>query len=277
MEKCITQQEKWLKNGFKSINMANQFFNVNTDAVISFTAKLERLNRQGFPNAVRSTLSDGAFEMKKKNILFSAKKNMTVRSPSFFKKFTGVDKAKGYEINSMKAKVGFINTDKDPKKGQKAIVGMEHNEVGGSDSTGAMYLGKTRHNNSLRRKVRLNARYDKKNLARGHQFSVRNSKNRGGQSTVMALMASYEEQKPVFIRPKSGIAYVVKVLSAFNMKEGKREFKLEFLMRSRKKKTAHAKATHFNKEAAIKTSKQMDVFYVKNAEREFNKALKKTI
>ena len=39
--------------------------NVNSTAVIHLTARLERLNNRAFPSAVRATLSDAAFEMKK--------------------------------------------------------------------------------------------------------------------------------------------------------------------------------------------------------------------
>ncbi len=39
---------------------------VNTDSAIQLTAKLERLHRSSFPSAVRNTLNDAAFDMKKK-------------------------------------------------------------------------------------------------------------------------------------------------------------------------------------------------------------------
>lgn len=252
--------------------MANFRFNVNTDASIILTAKLERMQKSAMPSAIRSTLNDGAFAMKKKEILVSAKRNMKVRNSSFFKKFTGVNRATGFDVDSMRSEVGFINTDPNPIKGKKAIEGMESNEVGGSDNTGSMYLGKARGQNSLKRRVRVDKRYDRKKLAQGHNKRIN---TRGGKSNVMALMAGYNEQKPVFIRGKSGIGYVVEVKAVFNMATGKRDFKLDFLMRSRKKNPAKAKATHFNKEAAINTSKQMDKFYLKNATHQFNKFWRK--
>lgn len=251
--------------------MRNQVLNVNTDAIIHLTAKLERLNKYAFPSAVRSTLNDSAFIMKKKNILASAKVNMTVRNPSFFRKFTGVEKAKGKDIDSMFSKVGFINTDPDPKKGQKAIIGMEHNEVGGSDNKGAWYLRKTRGQNSLKRKVQMAKRFNKGNLSKRHLGHKNNS-------SVLAMISSFEEGKPVFIRSKLGIGYVVQVNKVDYEPGGKnRKISVDFLMRSRSKKEAKAKATHFNQEAAIKTSKQIEAFYIKNSEYQFNKVLKSKI
>lgn len=256
--------------------MANFRMNVNTDAAIILTAKLERLNKSAFPSAVRSSLNDASFSMKQKEILGSAKRNMTIRNPSFFRKFTSVKRATGFDVNSMYSEVGFKNTDPNPIKGKKAIEGMESNEVGGSDDTGAMYLGKARASNSLKKKVRVKNRYDRKNLAQGHIKSIRNTK-KGKRSSVMAMIASYEEKKPVFIRAKSGIAYVVEVKEMnYNMITKKRTFKVDFIMRSRKKNVANAKATHFIKESAIATSKNMDDFYLRNATFQFNKVLKST-
>ena len=47
-------------------------------------------------------------------------------------------------------------------------------------------------------------------------------------------------------------------------------------MRSRKEHKAKAKATHFSREAALKTQQKMDNFYLKNATFQFNKVLKST-
>ena len=249
--------------------MANFQMNVNTDAAIILTAKLERMHRSAMPNAIRSSLNDAAFEMKKKNILGSAKLNMKVKNAMFFKKFTGVNKATGFNVDSMYSEVGFINTDPNPIKGKKAIEGMESNEVGGSDSTGSMYLGKARGQNSLKRKVKVASRYDRSKLAKKHIGHKNNS-------SALALISSFEERKPVFIRAKSGIGYVVQVNKIDYEPGGKnRKISVDFLMRSRNKKPAKAKATHFNREAAIKTSKQIDEFYLKNATYQFNKVWKK--
>lgn len=251
--------------------MRNTSFNVNTDAIIHLTAKLERLNKYAFPSAVRSTLNDAAFEMKKRNIVESAQKNMTVRNKTFFRKFTGVKRANGKIINSMFSEVGFINTDANPIKGKKAIEGMESNEVGGSDATGSMYMKKARTANSANRLVRKKARFDKSNLAKGR---VRNKKS---ASNTMNMISSFQEKKPTFVKTKKGTFLVQVEDVKYNMGTKKNEFKLIFLMRSRKKNVAKAKATHFNKEAAVRTSKQIEMFYTKNAEFHFNRVIKSKI
>jgi hypothetical protein len=247
--------------------MANFVFNVNTNAAIVLTDKLERLNKYAFPNAVRSTLSDGAFHMKKKAIYESANKNMTVRNKTVFKKFTGVEKAKySRNIEQMKATVGFI--DKDGIKGSKVPQGMENNEFGGTDDDGLMYMPKTRISGSQKRLVRKSSRYSKSNLVKGR---VRTKKS---VSNTMNMLSSYEEKKPTFVTTKKGRFLVQVTEISWNFATSKNTFKLEFLMRDRKRKQARAKATHFNREAAQSTQKLMEGFYAKNAQYHFDKALK---
>ena len=250
--------------------MARQILNVNTDATILLTAKLERLNKSAFPSAVRSTLNDAAFEMKQVNILDSARRNMTVRNPSFFRKFTGVNRAQGFNVYAMQSEVGFVNTDPNKIKGKKAIEGMEHNEVGGADATGAMYLPKSRTSGNANRLVKRGARFAKGKIATGTSSKMRTKK----LNFVANAYASAQQKKPTFIETSKG-KFLVQV-TKFSSDHKKLNIKMDFLMRSRKQHVAHAKATHFNKEAALKTQKQIEVFYAKNAEYQFQKVLRGT-
>ena len=250
--------------------MANFQFSVNTDATIILTAKLERLNKIAFPAAVRSTLSDGAFYMKKEGIYLSAKKNLTVRTKTVYKKFTGVEKAKfNRNIEQMKATVGFI--PKDGEKGGKVPQGMEASEFGGTDDKGLMYLPSTRAYKNREKLVRKDNRYSKGKIIRGR---VRTKKS---VSNSMNMFSSYEEQRPTFIHSKKGRFLVQVTDIGYNVFTKKRDFKLEFLMRDRKYKNSKSKPTHFVKEAALITQKKMDEFYAKNAQFQFEKVLKSTI
>lgn len=206
--------------------------------------------------------------MKKGNILDSAKKNMTVRNPSFFRKFTGVNRATGWNVSSMQSEVGFINTDPNKLKGRKAIEGMEHNEIGGSDASGAMYLPKSRTSGSAARLVKKKGRFDKSKLAKGTSSKLRTRK----LDNIKNAYASAKENAPTFIETSKG-RFLVQVRK-FSSKGGKLDIKMDFLMRSRKQHVAHAKASHFNKEAALKTQTQMEGFYAKNAEYQFQKVWK---
>lgn len=249
--------------------MSGIHFNVNTASLLQLTDRLERLNKYAFPSVVRSTLSDGAFEMKKKNIFESAKKNMIVRNKTVFKKFTGVQRAKfSSKIETMKAIVGFI--PKDGVKGSKVPAGMEANEIGGTDDDGWMYMNDARVSKSKDRLVRRNARYDKSKVLDIRK--ARNIKTKKASRFIVNSYESYQQKKPFHFYSKKNI-FLVQAKS-FRQKSETADVKLDFLMRRRKDFSATAKPTHFNREAAEKTQKQMEGFYKKNAEYQFNKAMK---
>lgn len=229
---------------------------VNTHANIILTARLERLNRSAFPSAVRSTLSDAAFAMKRVNILASATANMKVKNPTFFRKYTGVKRAAGFNVSSMYSEVGFSPLNE--TKSKKALEGMESNEVGGTDNDGGMYVGKTRTSKGL---VKRNARFNRNNVSKART-----------KSNVARMAVSLKENKQVFINTSKG-RFLVKVRSIDKGSDGKRDIKLDFLMRHRKDHPAKSKATHFVKEAALVTAYQIEGFYLKNATFQFNRAL----
>lgn len=252
--------------------MANFSFDVNTTGIIHLTDRLERLNRSAFPSAVRATLSDAAFEMKQKNILESAKRNMKVKAPNFFKANTGVERARfNRNIEAMSATSGFIN--KRGVKANKAVnYGMEANEVGDTDNTGMMYKKATRSGRGL---VRRNKYYDRGKL-------TKNRSKKKGNAYVQSAFASFKDKKPVMVDTKSGKAIImVKSITQYkraNKKTGRKKGQLKInsvlLMMDRTVKKARAKATHFVKEGAVKTQKQIEGFYQKNAEFQFQKVWK---
>lgn len=249
--------------------MANFRFNVNTSEVLHLTAKLERINRSAFPSAVRATLSDAAFEMKQKNILESAKKNMNVKQPNFFKANTGVERARfNRNVEAMSATSGFVN--KRGIKANKAVeYGMEANEIGAVDNTGMMYKKATRTGRGL---VRRNRYYDKGKITKSYLRSNIKTKKTTKGSYVQRAFSSLIDKAPVMVDTKVGRAMIM-VKSIKNVK-GKLRIKSDLLMMDRTTKKAKAKATHFNKEAAQKTQKQMEVFYKKNAEYQFARVWK---
>lgn len=252
--------------------MSNFQFNVNNDATIILTAKLERLSKSAFPSAVRATLNDASFFMKKEGILDSAKKNMTVRNPTFFKKYTGVKRADGFNVNSMYSQVGFSSSN--DRKVKKALEGMVSNETGGTDSDGAMYMKGARVSGSSKRVVRKAARFDKSKVSKFRAKTFKNGKTQ--KDTFMSrAFTSLDDKAPIFITASNGSRFLVQV-TKINTTGTSPKVTMKFLMRPRKDHVAHAKATHFNREAALKTQKMMDQFYEKNATYQFNKVLKAT-
>jgi hypothetical protein len=83
---------------------------VNNNAVVKHTATLEKLRKSALPNAIRGTLNDAAFDVKQKTMPVQAKDKFINRSPNFFKANSRVEKAVGFDVNTMKSVVGFIDT-----------------------------------------------------------------------------------------------------------------------------------------------------------------------
>lgn len=243
--------------------------NVNTDAAIQLTARLEKISRSAFPLAVRNSLNDAAFDMKKKDILDSAKKNFPgLKAQTFFKKYTGVRKASGFSVNSMVAVFGFLNAS-DPSV-RKAIEGMETQEFGGIIDDGLRYL-KFSRGNRIKGFVQKRNYYDPTKVITG--------RNRGGKGTrkskfVARAARAHQENKPFFMNTMKGNFLVTVKSMTFDRENDKVDIKLNFLMMDRKMKVAKIKRTNFNKEAALKAVNRMDEYYTTNAEKQFKKHLR---
>lgn len=240
--------------------------NVNTDASIQLTNKLEKLHRSAFPSAVRNTLNDAAFDMKKKTILESARDNFNVKQPSFFKKYTGVKRASGFNLSSMRATVGFLNAS--DKKVRAAIEGMEKQEHGGVIDDGLRYLKYSR-GGGLGKKVQKKNYYDKSKIVTGRSKRAGTVKSK----FVARMFRAFKEDKAFFMNTMKG-NFLVTVRSASSTIDGKLDFKLNFVMMDRRVKKSKIKRTNFNKEASELTANKIDDFYRKNAEYQFKKALR---
>lgn len=84
--------------------------NVNNNEVVKFTVKLEKLRKSALPSAIRGTLNDAAFDVKQRTMPMQAKVDFINRSPNFFKATSRVEKAVGFDVNTMKSTVGFMET-----------------------------------------------------------------------------------------------------------------------------------------------------------------------
>lgn len=103
--------------------------NINSDAIVAHTARIEQIGKSALPVAVRGALNRAAFDVKTDTMPKSAKR-FTQRSPTFFKSQSKVKPAQGFDIKTMQSEVGFI-----PASGAKESGGatedLEQQEHGG--------------------------------------------------------------------------------------------------------------------------------------------------
>jgi hypothetical protein len=234
MAKYILLRETLQKNGF------NMRLDVNTDASIKLTAKLEKLHRSAFPSAVRNTLNQVAFEAKK-NVPKQAKENFTIRQNNLFNKMSIVNKANGFNVNRMKSVIGL-----DGSKLPKLAVGLEKQETGGS-LKGSKLIA-----HSLARVSGNSAKKIKKKNYLGTVKNIGTAKKRIKGSKYFRIKKDGKET--VFQNiSKNKIAPVYNVA---------------------KTKTKQIKSKPFIKPSAEKAAKDMESIYKKQAEFQFNKHMR---
>lgn len=84
--------------------------NINNNEVVKFTVKLEKLRKSALPSAIRGTLNDVAFNVKQDSMPKQAKADFINRSPNFFRATSRVEMARGFDVNTMRSMVGFVET-----------------------------------------------------------------------------------------------------------------------------------------------------------------------
>lgn len=215
-------------------------FDVNTDAAISLTAKLERLHRSAFPVAVRSTLNDLGFETKGL-IPRAAGRKFTIRQKNLYKKFIVVNKAKGFDIKKMSSVVGI---DGNARKGKRLALNLSMQESGGViNSRKLIPMDQARISGNYGKKLRAKNRFNNINIS--------SSKRRKSSSKYVLI--------------KKGNKGTVFDVSG-------RKMKPIFHYRSTNKTRLSARPVL--RPSARKAAKRVNDFYLKNAEKQFKRLLK---
>lgn len=218
-------------------------FDINTEAAIKLSAKLGKLHRSALPVAVRGTLNDAAFETKK-NIPQIASSKFTTRNKSFFRAFSSVQTARGFNIDSMQAVAGI-----NPAKGSLVAEGLEKQETGGIIKTRKLIPhDKGRVSGSYAKRLRKKHRFENIKIAKAGRKRKSSSKylliKKGGKGTVFEIRKVRKKQK------------LTPVYSYQN------------------KTTSSLTSTPFMRPATMIARNKMLVFYKKQAERQFKRLLK---
>lgn len=212
---------------------------VNTDASIQLTAKLEKLHKSAFPSAVRNTLNDVAFDAKKR-IPKKANEQFTIRQKNLFSKFSKVEKANGFNVNTMSSSVGLDSVSQ-----PKLTENLAKQETGGV-SIGRKLTpnNKARVSGSYAKKVRLKNQF--KNIGK---VGTKNKKVKGSK---------------YFIIKKGNKG------TLFESNKGK----LTPLYNYRSNPISRLKKRPFINHSALDSHKHIESFYLKNANYQFKKYLK---
>jgi len=243
---------------------------VDSSAMAEYSQKMRKINRTALPVAIRNTLNGAAFLDKKTNFPGSASRNFpNGKNKTFFKRYTGVKKAVGYDVNKMVSEMGMM--DMGNKSVRTALENMRKQEAGGIIDTGFSYLKEARGGKE-HGKVRTANYYDKSKVISGRSKAGRNKGTNKSKFVARAFRAK-KEKKPMFFNSMKG-NFLVSVKKI--KKNGRDTVEIDFklLMKERKDKPAKIKATNFVLEAAILTQKEIPKLYLIEGEKQIKRALR---
>lgn len=242
---------------------------INTDAVVKFTNKLEKLSKTALPNIVRNTLNKAALDVKQVTMLKTSSSEFVNRQKNFFKATSRVQFATGNDMSNMKSMVGF--SDRNLSSGNKqAIEDLEQQEKGGTISGRSLIPLKTaRAGNNNNKLVRPNARLNKITSV----VNARNQKGRTKQAKFIQAVMKAGAGGYVLGSTIKGENIIWKV-NTLSTKLKTKQLDITPLYDYQKNRKVKVNQTNFMRSASEMTEKKIAGFYNKEAEIRIEKALK---
>ncbi len=239
--------------------------NINTDALVVFTNKLEKLHKSAFPSAVRNALNSTAFDVKKNTLQKEASKQFINRAPTFFKAFSKVQMAQGFNVNTMAATVGMVSQGL--KGGNNyAVKDLEQQEDGGKISGRSFIPLPPARGGSEARPVRPANRLSAiKRIINARNSKGKNEKEKFIRAAVTAGSGGYVlgNTKPVILWRINSIKYlkskrktVINKTPLYTYDDGR---------------SVRVDATKFFKRSSLESAKKMEKYYIEAATFQFEK------
>jgi hypothetical protein len=240
--------------------------NINTDAAVVFTNKLEKMHRSALPNAVRETLSRVALEVKKKTMPAQAKKSFVNRSPNFFKANSRVEFARGYNIAAMKSTVGFVQQN---LKGENnfSVKDLEQQEHGGT------IKGRSFVPLNSARKSGANSLVKPKNRLSKIKNIINSRNSRGKNKAQKFIIAANQAGRGGYVIGGANkiLFRVTSIGKTSSIKTRRQSIKVEPLYVFRRKGTSKPRATHFMQRASLMSARELDNIYISEAQKQINR------
>lgn len=228
--------------------------------------RLKQVHKSALPVAVRNTLNSAAFDTKQKTMPAVAKKTFEERRKNFFKANSRVEKAQGFSLAQMHAKVGFI-----PIGGtNQAVEDLEQQERGGViGGRSFIPLKMARVGRSWDRNVRRNVRISaiKHKITDSKDSRGKNKKERFTKAALHAGKNGYVLGNKVNSRGNR-ILYDIRSVKRKGRKTVVRSMPI-FAVKTNRKVTV--KRTDFMREASKLSAHKMELFYNKHAKNQLKK------
>lgn len=244
-------------------------FNINTDATVKFTNRLEKIQKVALPIAVRSTLGDLVFDVKTRTMPQGVQQEFTQRRKNFFTANSKFEPAKGLSINSMKATVGFYENKLTNASTNYAVKDLEQQEHGGTINEKQfipMKPARVGGKGNVRPNSRLKAIKD-------HGIIVARNLSGGKTKGEKFIRAMYKAGPGGFVLggTKKGENILWRINSLPTGLNHGTGLDITALYDYSKGRSVHVEKTEFMKEASLRTAKRMPELYAKNANKQLQK------
>lgn len=240
--------------------------NINTDALVAFTNRLEKLHRSDLPIAIRNTLTKAAFLTKKESLLKIVKSTFVNRNKTFFRSKSRFKAAQGFNVNQMKATIGMVDIRRGG--GDHAVRDLEEQEHGGTIG-GRSFIptDKARVGGNNSRNVSPRNRIGRINLS--NVIRTRRSKGQGRSQKFVkaAILAKNKFGNRAFILTRKMLFRID------SLKIGKKlSLKVTPLYSFVKARNVKVEATGFMRRSSMIQANKLDIFYKNEAEKRIKKA-----
>lgn len=243
--------------------------NVNTDATVALTNRLEKLHRSDFPIAVRNTLSKAAFLTKKESLPKIADRTFVNRTKNFFRAKSRFIGAKGFNLKTMKAIVGMI--DLRTSSDDHAVRDLEQQERGGTIS-GRSFIptDKARVAGNAGRNVAPRNRLSRLDLSNVVRTSDSKGKTRGQRFIKSVILAKEKFGDRALVLTRNMLFRVNSL--GFNKRLKKLRLKITPLYTFESGRTVSVTATNFMRKSSLIQAKKLGIIYKIEAEKRIKRA-----
>jgi len=254
--------------------------NVNTDELVVLTNKLEKMHKSDLPLAIRKSLTDTAWDMKKDTLQKSASRFRDRHPGNIYRTFTRVKKAEGFNVRNMEAVMGF----KPLPRSDFAENQEEQNRGGTIDERTFIPMAEARGGNGqVKKKYRL-SQLASKNIIDSKKVTSR--KGRGGSKVnvkgkqkfiVAAIAAKKQSGNDAYVISQfenGGRRTLYHVKKAKPQRGGGVDLKLTPIYNVKGKRKVSVKKTGYITEAAMNAEKLMPRNFQKAAEHRIKKAMR---
>lgn len=244
--------------------------------MVKFTNKLEKLHRSALPVAVRETLTLAAKEVKTTTMPKEAKR-FKQRKPNFFKANSRYERATGFNIQAMRATVGFVSTGLHNSATNFAVRDLQQQEHGGKIS-GRDFIA-MRQARSGRGNVRENFRLEQ--IGKGRIVRAGGARSKKQMFIRAAFVAAKTGKLLLGNKDTKGsrTLSLINEIWGSTRRSGLRSsrtllIKRTPLYRVKGNRVVHVKRTHFMQRATKEAALNLNKNFIKQAQKQFEKHIR---